>query len=216
MNPYQILGLQQNSSIDDVERAYKKLAFQFHPDRNPGDAESEKKFREIQDAYDRIKKPENFQSENFQTGGFNSPFDIIFPFFNEDPNVTINLTINVQEAYFGINKTIQVPRKIPCMQCRGTKFSAFATCSTCNGQGAVRRAPNLHMRCRDCQGNGKTGTKKCENCHFTGTIKDNTELSIKLPAGLKDNSILRLQGAGHQFREFAGDLLLKVKIFRNF
>ena len=95
MNPYQILGLQQNSSIDDVERAYKKLAFQFHPDRNPGDAESEKKFREIQDAYDRIKKPENFQSENFQTGGFNSPFDIIFPFFNEDPNVTINLTINV-------------------------------------------------------------------------------------------------------------------------
>jgi molecular chaperone DnaJ len=68
------------------------------------------------------------------------------------------------------------------------------------------------MRCRDCQGNGKTGTKKCENCHFTGNIKDNTELSIKLPAGLKDNSILRLQGAGHQFREFAGDLLLKVKI----
>lgn len=212
MNPYQILGLQQNSSIDDVERAYKKLAFQFHPDRNPGDAESEKKFREIQEAYDRIKKPENFQTENTFGGGFNSPFDIIFPFFNEDPNVTINLTINVQEAYFGINKTIQVPRKTPCSQCMGTKFSEFSTCSTCLGQGAVKRAPNVHIRCRDCHGNGKTGTKKCEKCHFTGHIKENTELSIKLPSGLKDNSILRLQGAGHQFREFVGDLLLKVKI----
>lgn len=63
MNPYQILGLQQNSSIDDVERAYKKLAFQFHPDRNPGDAESEKKFREIQDAYDRIKNQKIFNQK---------------------------------------------------------------------------------------------------------------------------------------------------------
>ena len=211
MNPYAVLGLNQNSSLDDVERAYRKLALQFHPDRNPGDSEAASKFRDIQEAYDRIKKPENFRNEqNFQEG-FQSPFDIIFPFFNEDPNILMNITLNVQEAYFGINKTIHVPRKQICNMCQGTRFKQTILCGSCGGQGFLKKGNN-HLRCKECSGTGKLGTHKCDNCHATGHIKINAELTVTFPPGLKDNSVVRLQGAGHQFRQFVGDLLIKLKI----
>jgi molecular chaperone DnaJ len=211
VNPYEVLQLNQNASIQDVERAYKKLAFQFHPDRNIGDAESEKKFRQVQEAYDRIKNPEKFREQVNFDQGFESPFDIIFPFFSEDPNININISVSVKEAYFGINKTISVPRKIICSSCQGSKFSQTTVCPTCQGSGAMRRQ-NFSVRCKDCFGKGRLGTVKCETCHFTGQIKQNAELTITLPAGLRDNSVLRLQGAGNQIQNFVGDVLLKVKI----
>ena len=62
MDPYQILGVDRNASDEEIKRAYRRLAKQYHPDANPGDEYAAKKMQEINDAYDRIKNPEKQQA----------------------------------------------------------------------------------------------------------------------------------------------------------
>ena len=67
-DPYKVLGVSPNASDDEIKQAYRKLAKQYHPDRNPGDAAAAKKMQEINAAYEQIKNPEKAQS---QSGGYN-------------------------------------------------------------------------------------------------------------------------------------------------
>lgn len=68
-DPYKVLGVSPNASDDEIKQAYRRLAKQYHPDRNPGDAEAAKKMQEINAAYEQIKNPEKAQP---QGGGYGS------------------------------------------------------------------------------------------------------------------------------------------------
>ena len=70
-DPYQILGVDRNASDEEIKRAYRKLAKQYHPDANPGDEYAAKKMQEINDAYDRIKNPEKNQGPGSGSQGYN-------------------------------------------------------------------------------------------------------------------------------------------------
>jgi molecular chaperone DnaJ len=87
-DPYEILGVSRSASADEIKSCYRKLAMQYHPDRNPGDAEAEEHFKEISQAYDILADPEKraaydrFGYAAFQGsgagagGGFHDPFDL--------------------------------------------------------------------------------------------------------------------------------------------
>src|SRR5258706_10587815 len=68
---YEVLGVQRNASADDIKKAYRKLARQYHPDRNPGDKQAETKFKEVQDAYDTLN--DKTKRANYDQFGFAGP-----------------------------------------------------------------------------------------------------------------------------------------------
>ena len=67
-DPYKVLGVSPNASDEEIKKAYRRLAKQYHPDRNPGDATAAKKMQEVNAAYEQIKNPEKVQK---QQGGYN-------------------------------------------------------------------------------------------------------------------------------------------------
>ncbi len=71
-DPYQILGVDRDASDEEIKRAYRRLAKQYHPDANPGDETAARKMQEINDAYDRIKNPEKHQGGYNPYGGYNA------------------------------------------------------------------------------------------------------------------------------------------------
>src|SRR3954468_23786231 len=66
-DPYKVLGVDKKASQDDIKKAYRKLARQYHPDKNPGDKGAEERFKEVQGAYDLIGDPE--KRKQYDAGG---------------------------------------------------------------------------------------------------------------------------------------------------
>ena len=82
MDPYQILGVDHNATDEEIKRAYRRLAKQYHPDANPGDEYAAKKMQEINDAYDRIKNPERYQGGASQSS---NPYGQSYGGYGYDP-----------------------------------------------------------------------------------------------------------------------------------
>lgn len=101
-DPYEILGVSQNASADDIKNAYRKLAKKYHPDLNPGNPAAAKKMNEINQAYDRIKNPQSYRQTaagssdpfpgqstytyHYGTSQSADPFEAFFRSFTEQAN----------------------------------------------------------------------------------------------------------------------------------
>ena len=133
---YEILGINKDASEAEIKSAFRKAAKQYHPDLHPGDAEAEKKFKEINEAYEVLSDPQKkaqydqfghaaFDPTQAQGGGFNgagfggsSSARRNAPVAGSD--LRYNLTITFEEAAFGTKKEILVPREENCAACGGT------------------------------------------------------------------------------------------------
>ncbi len=223
---YEVLGLDRNATDDDVKKAFRKLAFQYHPDRN-NDENATEKFKEINEAYEVLSSPdkratydryghtgpEGGMAEGF--GGFGDIFDAFFggmgataarqgPRQGNDLQQSITLTL--EEAAFGADKEINLGRVENCSVCRGTGSkpgSKPAKCPVCNGTGQVRRVQqNFFGRfinvttCDRCRGEGQIITEPCPHCRGSGREKFNRTLTITIPPGVDNGSQLRLTGEG--------------------
>lgn len=194
---YEVLGVSKGASDDEIKKAYRKVAKQYHPDLNPGDATAEAKFKEANEAYevlsDSDKKARYDQyghagvDPNFGAGGFSGGFESGFDFGDlfgdmfgfggyQNPNapkkgqtIQTNLTISFDEAVKGCKKKVNITKSESCTECSGT--------------GATKgTAADI---CKTCHGTGavsiqqRTGfgivstTRPCPDCKGKGKIIKN-------------------------------------------
>ena len=158
---YELLGVDRGASADDLKRAYRKLARQYHPDANPDDQEAEAKFKEISEAYAVLSdesaraRYDQFGHEGLRSGGMGGdPFnfdlnDIFENFFGgnpfgggrtrrpagpppgEDQEIVLDLTF--EEAIFGVDRKVELQTAVGCEQCSGTGAAEGTSARRCTG-----------------------------------------------------------------------------------
>ncbi|MGE0251161.1 MAG: molecular chaperone DnaJ [Dongiaceae bacterium] len=176
---YELLGISRTADGEDIKRAFRKLAKECHPDRNPGCRESESKFKAISEAYDVLRDGEKRAAyDRFGHGafdptmgggfdvnggfGFADIFEEMFGDFmggrrggatSRGADLRYNLEITLEEAYGGKEATLRVPSSIVCKSCDGTGSKdgkAPVTCKGCQGSGKVRASQGFFTIERTC------------------------------------------------------------------
>lgn len=242
---YEILGVERNVGAQELKSAYRKVALQFHPDRNPGDKEAEDKFKEASEAYEVLSDPEKRQrydqfghaGENMFEGfggGFSGATinDIFGEIFGSafggrqrrggrqrGADLRYNLEISFEEAAFGTEVSVKIPKPKKCEPCGGTGSASkqTRTCPTCGGAGEVRFTQGffaVSRTCTQCQGSGQFVADPCKECRGAGKVNAESQLSVKIPGGVDTGTRVRLTGEGEPGDQGGppGDLYVVVHV----
>ena len=190
---YEQLGVHRNASEAEIKRAFRRLAVQYHPDKNPGDKASEEKFKEISHAYEVLSDPEKRAyydqygvapgAQGAGPGGFGAGMgmgDIFGDIFGEffgggrgrtravaGDDLRYNLTISFADAAFGTSTKIRVPRWERCPDCDGSgakSRDSVTTCTNCRGAGQIRVQQGFFSITRTCSRCGGEGRVITDPC----------------------------------------------------
>ncbi|MEJ1992571.1 MAG: molecular chaperone DnaJ [Maritimibacter sp.] len=131
-----------------------------------------------------------------------------------------NLRVTLEEAFNGLQKTINVPTSVACDECHGTGADGGAeptTCPTCSGMGKVRAQQGfftVERTCPTCHGMGQMIKNPCKSCHGAGRIEKDRSLSVNIPAGVETGTRIRLAGEGEAGLRGgpAGDLYIFIEV----
>ncbi|HJS49740.1 MAG TPA: molecular chaperone DnaJ [Gaiellaceae bacterium] len=252
-NPYEVLGVAKNASDDDIKKAYRKLAREYHPDRNPGDNGAEDRFKEVQSAYDILSDAEKRRAydafgaagargfpggaqdvggmrfEEFDLGSFGDLFGGMFgsggrgaasrqPVRGND--LETHVRISFEDSLEGAQVRVPIEVETACSVCHGTGAepgTAPVTCPQCGGRGVVSDSQGLFafsQPCPRCRGNGTIVEKPCRHCRGSGRERVTKRYAVKIPAGARTGTRIRLKGkgeAGHNGGP-AGDLYVVVDV----
>ncbi|MBN8555563.1 MAG: molecular chaperone DnaJ [Deltaproteobacteria bacterium] len=220
---YEILGVSRDADETILKKAYRKIAFDFHPDRN-GSEEAAEKFREAQEAYSILTDPQKkslydqFGHAGLAGGGFGrsnaddifSGFQSIFDDFftggaarqTQGADLLYRMELEFREAVLGCSKTIEMKRTQFCQTCEGSGAepgSKPEICAYCQGRGKVTRNQGFFMvsqTCPKCSGHGQIISKPCKPCRGVGREKAKTEVEVHIPAGVDTGIRLRVSGEG--------------------
>lgn len=239
---YEILGVGRSATTDEIKRAFRKLAMECHPDRNPGDVEAEARFKELSEAYSVLSDDEKRRRYDrmghaaFQAGRSDNPYErvdfgsiseilegIFGDFFGgrrtrAGGDIELDLEVTFEEAALGAEKTISVARQQPCDECSGSGAAPgtkVGRCPACSGRGEVRYQRgffSVSRPCATCGGSGKRIEKPCPACAGDGVVPKTEEMAVKVPPGVEDGSIRTVKGAGEQGRGAAGDLHVRIRV----
>ncbi len=253
---YEVLGVDRDADEAAIKKAYRKLAVQYHPDKNPDDPSAEEKFREVTEAYEVLRDPDKRKlydqyghaglggaqgfgggAGGYGGGGQAFDFDLsdalrafmrdfggsaFGEMFGEtgtggarrrgrggrargrDLQVKVKLTL--EEIASGAEKKIKLRKLVPCETCdgKGTRKGAGPeSCPQCGGAGQVRRVQRTLLgqfmnvvTCPQCHGEGVVISDPCSDCAGTGTVRGETTVSVKIPAGVSAGNYLTLKGQG--------------------
>lgn len=241
---YEVLGVARDADADTLKRAFRKLAVQFHPDKNPGDAKAEESFKEASEAYDVLCDPDKRARydrfghaglSGMGDGGFanvniNEIFGELFGDLfggrrggsrqrNRGSDLRYNLELTFEEAAFGTEVTVKIPRPKRCDACDGTgsKTKQTRTCPTCGGAGEVRFTQGFFAvarACHQCGGNGQVVADPCKQCKGRGKLDAQSELVVKIPGGVDSGTPIRVAGEGELGDHGGppGDLYVMIRV----
>jgi molecular chaperone DnaJ len=191
---YEVLQVERNADGDTIKKAYRKLALQFHPDRNPDDKEAEESFKECAEAYEVLRDPqkrqaydmyghEGLRNTGFQGfGGVNDIFsafsDIFEGFFGfggggqpggprQGRDLRYDLDISLEESAEGKQVTFPVGRESICESCGGKgqkNGEEPPICQTCGGQGQVLRSQGFFRLATTCPACRGQGREVTDPC----------------------------------------------------
>ncbi len=244
---YEILGIGKDASKEEIRKAYRKLARKYHPDVNKAQ-DAEDNFKEAKEAYEILGNDQKraqydqFGHASTQNGGFGggaqdfSGFGDIFDMFfggggKRNPNapqqgadLQYTMTLEFEEAIFGKETEISIPKEEECDTCRGRGAkpgSKIETCSHCHGSGQLNQEQNtpfgrvVNRRvCHYCQGKGKIIVDKCQTCAGTGKVKKHVKIKVSIPAGIDEGQQIRVSGRGEAGANGGppGDLFVVIAI----
>lgn len=244
---YEVLGVARDASDVDIKRAYRRLAVQYHPDKNPGDTAAEEKFKEAAEAYavlaDAQKRARydrfGHQAAGGGFGGFDpSTFgdfsDILGDLFGfgevfsggrrrggrrrgaPGADLRYDLTLSFEEAAFGKQVELEVPRLERCDDCAGSG-GVVESCRTCGGMGRVRYQQgffSVAQACPQCQGEGQMVVEPCSTCRGDGRVEKTHRIQARVPAGVDTGVTLRMSGEGEHGRRGGppGDLHIVLHV----
>jgi molecular chaperone DnaJ len=223
MNPYEILGVSKDASESEIKSAYRKLAFQYHPDRNHGDKAAEEKFKDISLAFDMIQNPQNHRShQQAQQKPHSKPWAAAadtykrwsnaFRQYQNEPEIyNVSCTLTFKESCFGVSKKIEYVARENCNGCSaiGAKEGNFEQCPECAGSG-VREFKQAFqvaaITCPACSGRGIRIKIPCNDCQGRGKKNTKKTTSIDLPPCISDELV-------YEINTTDGDVLaLRIKI----
>lgn len=243
---YEILGVSKGATPEEIKKAYRKVAIQFHPDKNPGNKEAEEKFKEAAEAYEVLSDADKraqydrygharpgggggysghhmnmediFSQFGDIFGGGGSPFDSFFggggPRQRKGSNLRIKLKMTLDEVANGVEKKIKVNRLV---RAEGVTFKK---CTTCQGQGQMRKVVNTMLgqmvsttTCSTCGGSGQMIDKRPAGVDSSGLVSKEDLITIRIPAGVGDGMQLSMTGKGNEAPGggVPGDLLIVIE-----
>jgi molecular chaperone DnaJ len=207
---YEVLGVARTATEQEIKSSYRKLALKFHPDRNPGDKEAEERFKEAAEAYSILgdaQKRQRYDTYGHAgvsgaAGGFDPTIfadfgDILGDFFGfgdlfgrrrggprRGSDLRYNLELTFEEAVFGTETSIQIPRAEACATCSGSGAAAGtspSTCASCGGSGQLTFQQgffSVARTCGRCRGTGRMVASPCKDCQGQGAIAVERKLPI--------------------------------------
>ena len=223
---YEALGVSKNASQDEIKKAYRKLVREVHPDTNPGNEERFKEVQGAYDVlsdpekrkqYDRVGSTNGRVSPGgttFDFGDFDLG-DIFGGIFGggrggaQQPqrgqrgnDVEVEVRVSFEDALRGAQVTVPVQLELACHTCHGTGAApgtAPTICPQCNGSGVVATSQGLfalQQPCPRCHGMGSIVETPCPTCHGSGRERRTKRYTVKIPAGVKDGTRIKLKAKG--------------------
>src|SRR5215210_3208448 len=231
---YAVLDVPRDATIEQIKKAYRRLARELHPDVNP---DEEERFKEVTKAYEVLSDPKKRElhdlgADPFSTGGgFGSGFgfsDIMDAFFGgggasrgprprqrRGQDALIRVEVDLAEATFGTTKDLQVETAATCPTCSGQGTAPGTSpkvCDICRGQGQVQQVTRSFLGqvmtarpCAACQGFGTVIPQPCVECGGDGRVRTRRTLKVKIPPGVAGGTRIQLAGGGP-----AGDLFVEI------
>jgi molecular chaperone DnaJ len=139
-------------------------------------------------------------------------------------DLQLELNISFREAVFGVERVIDLTKRVKCDKCNGNGAepgTKIERCPTCQGSGRVARTQQtilgsmqVQSACQDCQGEGERVSQPCSKCSGSGAHVEPTKITVKIPAGIDNGESIRLSGQGEAGEKGtpAGDLYLRVRV----
>ena len=239
---YDVLEVARDASDTEIKKAFRRLALQYHPDKNPDDDGAEERFKEANEAYAILSDPDKraaydrFGHSAFGApgggpgaAGFTTVSEVLDNFLDllgrkrkqaAGRDLRYTLEVSFEEAAFGAEKAIQFPTRKECDVCGGSGARGAAgarPCQMCGGRGEVRVRQGLFMlprSCSACGGSGKVVIDPCARCEGSGLLRVEREFVVKIPSGTADGDVRRVAREGEPGRAGGtpGDLHVVVRV----